>query len=176
MSPPERPRSARDIATFFVDAVGWEKSLAAVDEAVRALRLNPESLSDAAMAEILKRLANQAGPVGVTARFLVARAPLVDEGASRPTPVARVTKPTPRSEASSLTRAQLIALLAPSLGVSKAEEAFSAACASLGVKTDTYSAQDARSIFEHLATVEGLVGVTARFAKARLALLLPALR
>lgn len=68
------------------------------------------------------------------------------------------------------TRADLIAMLSRSIGEEAATAAVLGAGAALGFDTNiaaALSAQDALRILEVLASEPGLVGVAARFSKAR---------
>jgi hypothetical protein len=68
-------------------------------------------------------------------------------------------------------RHSLVALLAPTLGQEKAEDVVVGALRLLGLPEDNLDQRQALAMLEQLAGVPGLVGVTARFAKARVILL-----
>jgi hypothetical protein len=61
----------------------------------------------------------------------------------------------------------LIPLLAPAIGVEKARETIESAAARLGVEAGTLSAEEALAVLDLLAKADGIIGVVARFAKAR---------
>lgn len=173
MIPTQRAKSWRDVAALLAGALGWEKSLSVVDEAVRELKLDRESLSEADVSNVLSTLVEKPGLLGATARLLTTRR------VSRPSaalPAIRSAVTTPRPVINSVTRGELVGLLSPTLGAHKAEEVLSGVCASLGLESESFSAETALLVFERLAAEEGLIGVTARFAKARLALLFPSSR
>lgn len=162
--------TSRDVAALLSGTVGWEKSTEAVSQAIQRLGLDGQRLDERDVTDVLDVLAGTGGIVGVTARFVRSRplpfrpdAPVVE-----PAPVER-TATVPKAPAR-LARAQLVALLAPTVGVEKAEEVLSHACKQLGLGEATFSLPEAHRVFEALASHDGLVGVTARFAKARLSL------
>jgi hypothetical protein len=70
-------------------------------------------------------------------------------------------------------RVQIVNLLAPTLGEEKSEEVVLAALTRRQLPLDTLDQKQALTLLEDLAAQHGLVGVTARFAKARLILLFP---
>lgn len=71
-----------------------------------------------------------------------------------------------------LPRRTLIELLAQSLGQEKAEDVVTAAARDLGLPVfGDYNREQTLAVLERLAGMSGLVGVVARFAKARLILL-----
>jgi hypothetical protein len=61
----------------------------------------------------------------------------------------------------------LLALLAPALGAEKARDATEAVAARMGVDARALSREDALRVLDALTATEGIVGVVARFAKAR---------
>lgn len=69
----------------------------------------------------------------------------------------------------SVTRAELVALLSSAVGKSAAEAAVDRGCAAVGFGAHGSVAHGQR-VLEAVAREPGLVGITARFAKARLAL------
>ena len=58
-------------------------------------------------------------------------------------------------------------MLSPSLGQKKAEALIIEAAQGLGLSTDLLARSDALRIMEKIAEKDGIVGVTARFAKSR---------
>lgn len=71
-----------------------------------------------------------------------------------------------------LPRQTLLEYLAASLGQEKAEEVVNQATRELGLPmTGDYNREQTLRLLEHLAAMAGLVGVVARFTKARLILL-----
>lgn len=68
-------------------------------------------------------------------------------------------------------RKELVALLAPTLGVEKGAEVISTAASRLGYAGDDFDRAQALAVMDALAVGEDLVGIVAQFAKARLILL-----
>jgi hypothetical protein len=66
-------------------------------------------------------------------------------------------------------KSTLASALAPAVGEEKAQELVSEAMRELGVHSRDVTAYEARALFDHLGRHEGVVGVSARIAKARLA-------
>ncbi len=66
-----------------------------------------------------------------------------------------------------IAREDVTVLLSSALGQEKSEEVVASAARELGIAGGTYSAEEVRAIFERLSSVEGLVGVVARFAISR---------
>lgn len=69
-----------------------------------------------------------------------------------------------------LSRAKLVAMLAESLGQEKANQVVCDTASRLGLRASEYDREEALSILEAMAGEPGLVGVVARFAKARVIL------
>jgi hypothetical protein len=69
-----------------------------------------------------------------------------------------------------LSRTALVDMLAESLGTEKAAQVVADGTAKLGISTPDFDRDQALKILEQLATEPGLVGVVARFAKARVIL------
>jgi hypothetical protein len=68
-------------------------------------------------------------------------------------------------------RNELVALLAPTLGVERGAEVIGMAAARLGYAGDDFDRTQALALMDALAGGEDLVGIVAQFAKARLYLL-----
>jgi len=66
-----------------------------------------------------------------------------------------------------LSHNDLAGFLAPSLGREKSHDVVLNAAEQLGINTSLVDVQQALRIFEHLAGTQGLVGIVARLAKAR---------
>jgi hypothetical protein len=63
----------------------------------------------------------------------------------------------------------LASALAPAVGEERASELISEAMRELGVHATEVTAYEARALFDHISRHEGVVGVSARIARARLA-------
>jgi hypothetical protein len=127
---------------------------AAVKLAIDAQGAGPE-----AEERVIDWLCEQAGLIGTAARH------------ARRRKRSSVEPPTgSHSVSRSLTRQELIDELARALGNDKATELVHDACYIQGFAGPTLSAAQAATLLEALAEAGGVIGVTARFAKARLAL------
>lgn len=71
-----------------------------------------------------------------------------------------------------LARYTLVGHLSRSLGQEKAEDVVDEAAHQVGIGTDDWERDEALLLLEALANMPGLVGVVARFAKARIILTL----
>ena len=67
-----------------------------------------------------------------------------------------------------LHRNALVALLAPSLGQEKATQLVIEASTELGLSGVEFGVDEAGRIFDHLAQIPGLTGITASLARSRL--------
>jgi hypothetical protein len=70
-----------------------------------------------------------------------------------------------------LAKSQLVALLAPTLGIEKGAEVVGTAASRLGYLQDDLDRTQALAVMDSLANGDDLVGIVAQFAKARLILL-----
>ena len=66
-----------------------------------------------------------------------------------------------------LSRTQLVEMLAESLGAEKASQVVAEATARVGITANEYDREQALRLLEAMTMEPGLVGVVARFAKAR---------
>jgi hypothetical protein len=187
--------NARDVASLLAATLGWEKSVQLVVEAARTMRFREEALQYEECIAILAMLGREDGIVGVAARFARTRA---DAPASNvtalhsaarandaPTAIAaglRAPPPeAPREGATAgsgtgprsgpvLSARVLAELLAHTLGLEKAEEALITSARRLSLPHDKLDRDQASRVFEDLSQKDGLVGIAARFAKARMLL------
>ena len=85
---------------------------------------------------------------------------------------ARDVPPPPASQARDwrLPRATLVALFAPSIGDDKALAVILDAAQGLAIEGTDYDQREALALLEHIAATPGLVGIVARFLKARVPL------
>ncbi|HEY4118197.1 MAG TPA: hypothetical protein VGM56_10085 [Byssovorax sp.] len=177
---------ARDLAALLSSTLGWEKSEELVTSTAHAASLDPARLTRADAIAIFDALSAVQGIVGVTARFARSRIDAVVGGADDPVassaaPVAASAAPAqggpPRRAsvrmaavaAQRMPVAELAALLAASLGQEKAHECVTAALQQRGI-VGPVTIEQATSVFDDLGRAQGIVGVAARFAKARIAL------
>ncbi|CAN5924663.1 hypothetical protein BH11MYX4_BH11MYX4_56490 [soil metagenome] len=177
----DRTISKEDVALVFTSALGPSKSDDIVTAAARSLGIpRPKYTSDEVRA-IFGVLVRSEGLVGVIARFamsrgdvdrLVSRTPqrISAEPPLRSLPPALRTAPPPARLVAQ--NADLLPLLTPSLGAANAREAVAEAAARCGVDlAPGLSRSGALRVLDELARVDGIVGVVARFAKARFLLL-----
>jgi len=153
MNPPATVTRARLIDMLAL-SVGEEKSKALVDEALAEQGVAggvPPTEPQARQA--LERIARLGGVAGAAARLALAR---LSVGAA----------PRPSTPAAF----DLVAQLTPALGQERATEQVNAACRRLAVDPSRLTREQAGRVLEALSAEAGLVGVTARFAKARLLL------
>ena len=184
-APPD-PVDRRDIVSLFAPTLGWDKSEELVNGVRYKLCLPRGAMSAAQALTILDELALEPGIVGVTARFLRSRGDLlrnapptsertgvrpVEDPADVSPPSSKVSprRDPPREEARLDVR-ELTDLLAGTLGNEKAQEAIAAGAKRLALPEGRITHAQASLLFEDLARQPGLVGITARFAKARLML------
>jgi hypothetical protein len=168
----------------FTPTVGVEESKEVVLEVARGMGIQTDPLNQRQTLEILNRLAQREGMVGITARFVKAR---VESGRLLPDAPAGQAAEVPEPGRLSLSdgwpaaseafaepvvieRARLVALLARNLGAELAEESFTTAARTLRLTRDAYTEDETMAILDALAEAPGVVGTTARFAKARLIL------
>lgn len=72
------------------------------------------------------------------------------------------------------TQAEVAGLLSQNIGIEKATDLVSTACAELGIAGTEMSRDQCLAVLEHLSGSPGLVGIAARFAKSRAILRWPA--
>lgn len=176
----ERPISRDDVARLLAAALGQEKSVEVVSATARALGISHADLTAAEVRVLFDRLVTLEGLVGVVARYAVSRGDV--DGLIARTPTLASPKPIGRPQfrvgaapaAPSPGRpvpprtVDVMGLIAPALGVEKAREAIAHAAARRGVDVATgLSHGAALAVLDEMANVEGIVGVVARFAKAR---------
>jgi hypothetical protein len=168
------PITPRTVAALLAPTLGWEKSEEAVTDAMRRRGVSGAVLTPEQRLEILEEIAHEPGIVGVTARFVRSRLSWYGGPGAGPSsclrPVAAAASlPPPSSRRRpSLAISEIVPLLAHTIGYEKSEEAIVASARRLRLPTDRLERDQAALVFDDLARQEGLVGVTARFAKARL--------
>ena len=173
----DRSITRQDIAVLLAPALGQDKSDEVVASAARAAGITRTSYLGDDIRGIFHWLVKVEGLVGVVARFAVSRgdverligrmpkqAPAVQVG--RPdfgaaTQSAPQTLPPPVA-------IDIMHLIVPALGTEKARQAIEQAAARRGVDIATgLSYNGALAVLDEMTKVEGIVGVVARFAKAR---------
>jgi hypothetical protein len=151
LAPTHGEERARELARNALDSLGITESFFSVQDAIRVLERLPESPGIAAS----------------VSHFALARLALRETNTSSRRPnVSKPTPPVPKS--GSLTRADLAALLAPTLGQEKSDEMIKETLQKLGLSLDPISTEDGLAVLEELAKSAGIAGIASRFAKARL--------
>jgi len=182
-STPDEPISPRILVSLFAPTLGWDKSEETIGLALSRLGLKATLLTAAQALAVLDDLATERGIVGVTARFVRSRGdfhralgPPSERTGVREVTAARGSDPgpisrrEPRRDQGKLAVREIVPLLANTIGQEKAEEAVVAAIRRLGLPDEQLDLAQAILLFDALAGQPGLVGVTSRFAKARLIL------
>ena len=175
MTPPtkKRPWTLDEVVARLTPAIGREKSHEAVSAAVQDL-----GTFDAEA--VLSSLAADTGVIGMAARLLRSGKPTVAESTKHEGPehprAPRLGTNGAQSDSglgskNTIQQRAVKDLLASSLGEEAASEAVSTTLRQLGIEREELSMPEAHRLLEALAAMPGLVGITARFAKARLILL-----
>lgn len=181
----DRPISREDVAALLASALGHDKSIEIVSITARGLGIGRANLLPEDVRAVFEKLVKFEGLVGVVARFavsrgdvekLITRAPVAGAPLRVGRPEFRVVAHPAEAAAPSESAASaappatvdIMPLLAPALGVEKARDAIEQAAARRGVDVATgLSHNGALAVLEEMTKVEGIVGVVARFAKAR---------
>ena len=163
---------------------GPEKSRHAVHEGLRKLGIETEVLTNSQALELLDMLAEHEGILGITARFVRVR---VERCRSLPSSLPPAPDSSPPSGRVSLvdadplanvdtgmmpvfSRLMLTNLLTGTLGRDVAAAAVHEAADALALPDTAWTHDQALTVLDAMAEKQGIVGVTARFAKARLLL------
>jgi len=176
----DRTIAREEIAALLAPALGQDKSDEVVMSAARSLGITRSAYTGEEVRAIFEKLVEAEGLVGVVARFAVSRRDVdrlitqaeraAPERIGRPdfgatTSAAMGSAPAKRVATATV---DILPLIAPALGVEKARDAIEAAAARQGVDIATnLSHAGALAVLDEMAKVEGIVGVVARFAKAR---------
>ncbi len=155
------------VTALLASALGQEKS----DEVVLATALTlgiPGTVwSGTEVRLIVDKLSKTEGLVGVVARFALTRGDVDRLIARSMPPIDGPPSSMQRVAASKPPPVDLVGLLAPALGAEKARDSTEAAAAKLGLDARALSRADGLRVLDELTSNEGIVGVVARFAKAR---------
>jgi hypothetical protein len=183
--------TAARIAELLAPTLGWEKGSEVVDIAVTRLALPGSALTLGQAIAVLDELARTPGMVGIAARFARSRldAPRAVEIVRAPPPSVHPPPPSTRGPVpaggpvsgrapasgrlppgTTVTSDDVAALLANAIGADKAQEVVLAAVHRLGFRAERLDKAQAMAVLDHLAGVAGVIGLCARFAKARLIL------
>ncbi|MDB4938722.1 MAG: hypothetical protein JWP87_5694 [Labilithrix sp.] len=171
----DRPITKEDVAVLLASALGQDKSDEVVASAARAAGITRTAYTADDIRGIFDKLVKAEGLVGVVARFavsrgdvdkLVVRAPKASQQLGRAE--LRVGAASPSSSTAPPAVVDIMHLIAPALGVEKARDAIEHAAARRGVDVATgLSYNGALAVLDEMTKIEGIVGVVARFAKAR---------
>ncbi|MBS2011823.1 MAG: hypothetical protein JST00_02820 [Deltaproteobacteria bacterium] len=156
------------VAALLASALGQEKSDEVVLGAAHDLGIEGKVWTRSEVRAIVEALSKAEGLVGVVARFALARGDVERLVTRSVPPEAPTSSPPKRSSAAPTTGVDLVALLAPALGAEKARDATETACRRLGVDARALSHDEALFVLDEIGQNDGIVGVVARFAKARL--------
>jgi hypothetical protein len=177
-----QPISFARVVELMAPALGTEKSEELVTASAKNLGYAAESLDVARALRILESLESQAGLVGVAARFAKSRVVSRTNDSSARVPRQAVealgdAKPEPERPAVAgkrlerLDPSELVKLLAATLGIDKGRETLATALAQLGFSDrGGLDRAQALAVLDHIAREPGIVGVVARFSKARVIL------
>lgn len=153
-----------DLASWLTPMLASDDAEEAVRNAAARLGSRSTTFTETDAERILEELAQAADIVGLAAKRAQAKRAARARQAvpGDPAPESRVAGATIDAE-------QIVTLLAAALGTDKAQKLVSAELQRAGLG-DRLTQADAMRVLETLAAVPGLVGVTARFAKARFVL------
>ena len=174
----DRPITKDDIAILLASALGQDKSDEVVVSAARAAGISRSAYLSDDIRAIFDRLVRAEGLIGVVARFAVSRGDVEKLIARVPQPVSKSRSGGPDAASNARDGAphsippsvaiDLMHLIVPALGIEKSRDAIEQAAARRSVDMSsglTYNG--ALTVLDEMTKVEGIVGVVARFAKAR---------
>lgn len=180
------------LALLLAPTLGQEKSEEVVRTACARLGFGePEELRVDQAVAVIDLLGQSEGIVGVVARFVKVRGELedlVDTPPPSSPPTAPSLPPGPavlgtmtpgggvafaRPRAADVKTGDLLAFFAPALGDEKSRETIAIYAARVGATGPDFSYAQALQMLELMAQAEGILGVVARFAKARFILTFP---
>ena len=168
MSDSERTISKDELTKLLAAALGQEKSEEVVVSTARSLGLSPPNFSAAEVRALFAALSKVEGLIGVVARFAVSRGDvdtLVERALTESSCSAAPHEPS--SAGIGITAVDLLPLLAPALGTEKARDVVTATAQRMRFDPQNLTREQALAVLDVLAESEGIVGVVARFAKAR---------
>jgi hypothetical protein len=162
-----RSISIQELAALLSPTLGEEPSHELLLEAFKTLQLTGPTVPVADAVRVLDLLGQVTGIVGSVARFAKVRLERVGE--SVPVDAAAPARPPdpPRVEPV-ISASELVTLLAPNLGQEKSAEIVHEALRRRRLPADGLSLGQALDLLEEIANAQGVAGVAARFAKARL--------
>ena len=166
MNRPQRSAlSIEDFAKKLAPVLGNEHALQRVNDVVKKLAYRGERLTPDQQRGVLAFLGEQEGLAAAAARHLLRQFNSASE-APRPIKHAALSALPP----SAAVRDEIVDSLSRALGDEKAKQVVDGACKERGILPSDLNPSTALDLLEHLACTPGIVGVTARFSKVRLAL------
>jgi hypothetical protein len=164
----ERIRRSRAVE-LLAATLGEARALALWEETLNHLGLpDSDSLLRAHVLAAFDAISAAPGIVGVAGRYARLRLDHVNQ----PPPSSARSSTTPLSATAEPAK-DLLGLLAPSVGEEKAKEAILQAAKALGLSSTDLTRPEALQILDVMAKSPGLLGVAARFGKARFLLRQP---
>lgn len=157
-----------ELVKLLASALGQEKSEEVVAATSRTLGFGGPSYSATEIRSLFDAVSKADGLIGVVARFAVSRGDvdaLVEKALSASTRNPRTRETT--SGSVHIAAIDLLPLLAPALGTEKARDAVTTGAQRLRFDPQSLSREQALAVLDDLAHSDGIVGVVARFAKAR---------
>lgn len=176
------------VVALLSSALGQEKGDEVVLAAARSLGIPGATWTGAEVRLVVDALAKAEGLVGVVARFALSRGDVdrlvatshagaaFEEGAPSSMRVqaalaahdARASAPAASPHgAATHDASELVALLSPALGAEKSRDAVEAVASRLALDPRRLTREHALAVLDELTKNDGIVGVVARFAKAR---------
>jgi hypothetical protein len=160
----------QNLVLLLSPTLGEERSREVVRGALVTLDLSETTLSTDDAVRVLELLGQSAGIIGSVARFAKVRLELSEEQTEAP--ISAGSTPSGRgSHAFTTSAAELAALLAPNVGQEKSEEIVKETLRRKSLPPDQLLLHEGLEVLEHVAAAKGVLGVAARFAKARLIML-----
>lgn len=148
--------SKATLASALAPAVGEERALELMSDAMRELGVHATDVTAYEARALLDHIGRHEGVIGVSARIARVRLATLRESEKPDTAGLR-----------HMPAKEVIDLLAPSVGQERARELVETSARKLGLALETLGRDDVSAIMDDLATTGGVVGVVARFAKAR---------
>lgn len=167
MADSERTIAKDELTKLLAAALGQEKSDEVVMTTARSLGVSPP-FSAGEVQTLFATLSKADGLIGVVARFAVSRGDveaLVEKAMTQSSRNPAANEPA--SAKLRLAAVDLLPLLAPALGTEKARDAVTTTAQRMRFDPQSLTREQALTVLDDLAGSEGIVGVVARFAKAR---------
>lgn len=164
----ERTIPKDELTKLLAAALGQEKSDEVVVSTARSLGCGPLYFSPPEVRALFEALSKAEGLIGVVARFAVSRGDVDALVEKAMTESSRHPAAYEHSSAKlRIAAVDLLPLLAPALGTEKARDAVTTTAQRLRFDLQSLTRDQALTVLDELAQSEGIVGVVARFAKAR---------